>query len=106
MKAGTRLQCLMIDCSRLSKENTGVRKAASRVWARCRELYAYLANNWAALTNYGWRHRNGFPISSSRAEGCVEDIGNARMGKRAGCDGRPKALTTSRLTEQPFSTAD
>jgi hypothetical protein len=27
-------------------------------------------------------YRNGFPVSSSRAEGCVDDIGNARMGKR------------------------
>jgi hypothetical protein len=98
MKAGTRLQCLMIDCSRLSKENTGVRKAASRVWARCRELYAYLANNWTALTNYGWRHRNGFPISSSRAEGCVDDIGNARMGKRRRMRWSPKGAHNAAVT--------
>lgn len=49
-----------------------------------------LANNWDALTNYGWRHRNGFPISSSRAEGCVDDIGNARMGKRRRMRWSPK----------------
>ncbi|SMD09194.1 ISKra4 family transposase [Primorskyibacter flagellatus] len=90
MTAGTRLQCLMIDCSRLSKEDTMVRAAAARVWARCRELYTYLANNWDALTNYDWRHRNGFPISSSRAEGCVDDIGNARMGKRRRMRWSPK----------------
>lgn len=90
MTAGTRLQCLMIDCSRLSKEDAGVREAAARVWVRCRELYTYLANNWDALTNYGWRHRNGFPISSSRAEGCVDDIGNARMGKRRRMRWSPK----------------
>jgi len=34
------------------------------------------------LTNYGKRHRRGLPVSSSRAEGCVGDIGNTRMGKR------------------------
>lgn len=78
---GTRLPCLMIDCSKCSKETAGVREAASRVWARCRELYSYLANNWAALTNFGWRHRNGFPISTSPTEVCVDDIGNTLMGK-------------------------
>lgn len=34
------------------------------------------------LTDYGRRYRTGLPISSSRAEGCVDDIGNTRMGKR------------------------
>ena len=34
------------------------------------------------LTDYGRRYRQGLPISTSRAEGCVDDIGNARMGKR------------------------
>ncbi len=82
MTAGTSLQLLMIDCARLPKDNTAVREAAKRAQARCKELYTYLDNNFEALTNYGWRYRNGFPISSSRAEGCVDDIGNTRMGKR------------------------
>jgi hypothetical protein len=30
----------------------------------------------------GHRYRNGLAISSSRAEGCVDDIGNTRMGKQ------------------------
>ncbi|MBM2324373.1 MULTISPECIES: ISKra4 family transposase [Roseobacteraceae] len=81
MTAGTRLKLLMIDSGRVTTEDAAVRAAAARVEARCRELYTYLGNNWDALTNYGWRHRNGFSISSSRAEGCVDDIGNARMGK-------------------------
>ena len=81
MTAGTRLKILIIDSGRVTTEDAAVRAAAARVEARCRELYTYLANNWDALTNYGWRHRNGFSISSSRAEGCVDDIGNARMGK-------------------------
>ncbi|MEO9777445.1 MAG: ISKra4 family transposase, partial [Sedimentitalea sp.] len=50
--------------------------------SRCQFLYSYLANNMGSLTNYGWRYRRGLPISTSRAEGCVDDIGNARMGKR------------------------
>lgn len=34
------------------------------------------------LKNYGQRHRRGLLVSSSRAEGCVDDIGNTRIGKR------------------------
>ena len=90
MTTGTRLQCLMIDCSRLSTKDVEVREAAARVRARCRDLYSYLANNRSALTNYGWRYRNGLPISSSRAEGCVDDIGNTRMGKRQRMRWSPK----------------
>lgn len=43
---------------------------------------SYLTNNMGSLVNYGRRYRSGLPISISRAEGCVDDIGNARMGKR------------------------
>lgn len=53
-----------------------------RVRARCQEIYSYLANNFDALVDYGHRHRNGLAVSSSRAEGCVDDIGNTRTGKR------------------------
>jgi hypothetical protein len=80
--AGTELEWLMADCSRLSKEDPAVRDAASRAWARCYDLYSYLDNNMESLTDYGRRYRQGLPISTSRAEGCVHDIGNARMGKR------------------------
>ena len=80
--AGTTLQWLIADCTRLCRDDPAVREAAARVLAQCRDLYSYLANNMDSLTDYGWRHRNGFPISSSRAEGCVDDIGNTRMGKR------------------------
>ncbi len=90
MTAGTSLQLLMIDCARLPKDNSPVREAAKRAQARCKELYTYLDNNFEALTNYGWRYRNGFPISSSRAEGCVDDIGNTRMGKRRRMRWSPK----------------
>lgn len=90
MTAGTHLQCLLVDCTRLLREDKAVKEAAKRVYARCRELYSYLANNYNSLTNYGWRYRNGFPISSSRAEGCVDDIGNARMGKRRRMRWSPK----------------
>lgn len=80
--AGTDLQWLMADCTRLSKKYPAVREAASRALARCHDLYCYLANSMDSLTNYGRRYRQGLPISTSRAESCVDDIGNARMGKR------------------------
>ena len=48
----------------------------------CQDLHAYLANNDGALIDYGGRYRSGRPISTSRAEGSVEEIANARMSKR------------------------
>lgn len=82
MTAATILKILQNDCDRLHTETKEQREAARRVKARCQELYSYLSNNFDALTNYGHRYRNGLAVSSSRAEGCVDDIGNTRMGKR------------------------
>ena len=82
LTATTSLQWLMVDCARLATDDRAATEAARRVQARCRDLYSYLANNIDNLTNYGCRHRRGLPISSSRAEGCVDDIANTRMGKR------------------------
>lgn len=80
----------MNDCARLCKDDPEVRDAATRIQARCRELYTYLANNMDSLTDYGWRYCNGLPISSFRAESCVDDIGNTRMGKRRRMRWSPK----------------
>jgi len=80
--AGTHLQWLMDDCVRLAKYDLAVRDQAQRALSCCQYLHSYLANNRGSLINYGWRYRRGLPISTSRAEGCVDDIGNARMGKR------------------------
>ena len=78
----TYLKGLMYDCARLAAEPLAVGAAAARAQARCQTLYTYLANNMESLVNYGRRYRNGLPISSSRAEGSVDDIANTRMGKR------------------------
>lgn len=80
--AETYLKGLMLDCDRLKADPLAVRAAAARVQARCQTLYTYLANNMESLVDYGRRYRIGLPISSSRAEGSVDDIANARMGKR------------------------
>jgi hypothetical protein len=90
LTATTSLQWLMVDCARLVTDDRVVTEAAQRVQARCRDLYSYLANNMDSLTEYGRRYRTGLPISSSRAEGCVDDIGNTRMGKRRRMRWSPK----------------
>jgi hypothetical protein len=38
--------------------------------------------NVDALIDYGARYRSKLPISTSRAEGCVDEIANARMAKK------------------------
>jgi len=55
---------------------------ARRLVARCAELRAYIENNEGALIDYGQRHRAGKPISTSRAEGTVNQLVSARMNKR------------------------
>lgn len=82
MTATTRLQWLMVDRARLNTDDRMAAEATRSVQARCRDLYSYIANNMGSLTDYGRRCRRGLPISSSQAEGCVDDIGNTRMGKR------------------------
>ena len=88
--AETFIKGLMHDCTCLAEESPAVRTAAARVRARCETLYIYLANNMESLVDYGRRYRNGLPISSSRAEGSVDDIANARMGKRRRMRWSPK----------------
>jgi len=53
-----------------------------RLVARCTELQTYIDNNEDALIDYGQRYRAGKPISTSRAEGTVNQLVSARMNKR------------------------
>ena len=46
------------------------------------DLPRYLAKNTDSLIDYGERYRSKLPISTSRAEGCVDEIANARMAKK------------------------
>ncbi len=55
---------------------------ARRLVARCAALRAYIESNEGALIDYGERHRAGKPISTSRAEGTVNQLVSARMNKR------------------------
>jgi len=60
----------------------GVEAKARRLVARCTELRSYIQNNEGALIDYGQRYRAGKQISTSRAEGTVNQLVNARMNKR------------------------
>jgi len=55
---------------------------AKRLLARCTELRSYIETNEGALIDYGQRSRAGKPISTSRAEGTVNQLVSARMNKR------------------------
>ncbi len=55
---------------------------ARRLVARCAELRNYIETNEGALIDYGQRCRAGKPISTSRAEGTVNQVVSARMNKR------------------------
>jgi hypothetical protein len=48
---------------------------------RCQDLGTYLTDNDSALIDYGSRYRAGRAISTSRAEGLVDELANARMAK-------------------------
>ena len=58
------------------------RPAVARLLWNCDDLRRYLANNAGSLIDYGERYRSKLPISTSRAEGCVDEIANARMAKK------------------------
>jgi len=56
-----------------------VETRAKRLVARCTELRSYIESNEGALIDYGERSRAGKPISTSRAEGTVNQLVSARM---------------------------
>ena len=92
-----------------------VEAKARRLVARCTELQAYIENNEGALTDYGQRYRAGKPISTSRAEGTVNQLVNARMNKRRQMRWSPRgahrvlqvraALLDGRFGHQPIQLA-
>jgi hypothetical protein len=46
------------------------------------ELRSYICNNADSIISYHRRYHAKRPVSTSRAEGCVDEIANARMAKR------------------------
>jgi len=90
---------LILDCARLTADSLAVQADAARVLACCQMLYIYLANSPESLLNYCHRYRSGLPISSSRAEGSVVDIANARMRKRRRMRRSPKSAHRVAITQ-------
>ena len=90
------------------------RPVARLVW-NCDDLRRYLANNAGSLINYGERCRSKLPISTSRAEGCVDEIANAPMAKKQRMKWSPQdahriavvraAVLDGRLSRPPASLA-
>jgi len=86
-----------------------------RLVARCAELRSYIENNEGALIDYGERYRAGKPISTSRAEGTVNQPVDARMNKRRQIRWSPRgahrvlqvraALLDGRFGHQPIQLA-
>lgn len=58
------------------------REAALLIAARVMELQTYLKHNRTAVIDYERRSRQGMAVSTSRAEGLVNEIANVRMGKK------------------------
>lgn len=59
-----------------------ISEAALSAAARTMALQTYLLHNLSALVDYGRRRRQGKAVSTSRAEGLVNEIANVRMGKK------------------------
>lgn len=57
------------------------RETALSAVARTMELRTYLENNRTATVDYGRLRRHRKAVSTSWAEGLVNDIANSRMGK-------------------------
>ena len=53
---------------------------------------ATLGNNTGSLIDYGERYRSNLPISTSRAERCVDEIANASLARKRRMGGHHKAL--------------
>ena len=75
------------------------------VWS-CDDLWRYLTNNVDALINYGARYCSKLPISTARAEGCVDEIANARIAKKQRMRWSFGERTVSRQFAQHYWTAD
>jgi hypothetical protein len=58
------------------------RPAVARLLWNCDDLRRYLANKTGSLIDCGDRYRSKRPTSTSRAEGCADEIANACMAKK------------------------
>lgn len=66
------------------------RPAVARLPWNCDDLPRHLVNNAGSRIDYGERYRSKLPISTSRADGWVDEIANARMAKKQRMRGSPQ----------------
>ena len=66
----------------VERNGMSVQESTNDLTRLCKELQGYVQNNSDSITNYHRRYHGKQPVSSSRAEGCVDEIANARMGKK------------------------
>jgi hypothetical protein len=69
--------------SKIAERNgISVQESMNDLQRLCSELKGYAQNNRDAIINYHRRYHGKQPVSTARAEGCVDEIANARMGKK------------------------
>ena len=68
----------------------------------CSELRSYVHNNRRAIVRHHRRYHSDRPISTSRAERCVDDIANARIGGHQRMRWFREARIASLSSEQLF----
>jgi hypothetical protein len=69
--------------SKVAERNgLSVQESTNDLTRLCTQLKGYARNNRDAIINYHRRYHGKRPVSSSRAEGCVDEIANARRGKK------------------------
>jgi hypothetical protein len=69
--------------SKIAEQNgMSVHESTNDLRRLCTELKGYVQNNRDAIINYHRRYHGKRPVSTSRAEGFVDEIANARMGKK------------------------
>jgi hypothetical protein len=66
----------------VERNGVSVQESTNDLTRLCKELKGYAQNNRDAIINYHRRYHGQQPVSSSRAEGCVDEIANVRMGKK------------------------
>jgi hypothetical protein len=86
--------------SKIAERNgVSVQESTNDLTRLCTELKGYVQNNRDAIVNYHRRYHGKRPISSSRAEGCIDEVANAGWARSSVCVGRPAVLIASRWSE-------
>jgi hypothetical protein len=81
--ANQKLVCFASHTENIAGSGTNPEQVVTKDLLRhCSELRSYVQNNSRAIVSYHRRYHSDRPISTSRAEGCVDEIANARMGRR------------------------